>query len=55
MIKEIYSFDSYEKFISDISRDPNFADPHFEFDHNNLFNSLKKDNRKAYIVTDGKK
>lgn len=55
MIKEIYSFDSYKKFISDISRNPNFADPHFEFDHNNLYDSLKKDNRKAYIVTDGKK
>lgn len=55
MIKEIYSFDSYEEFIKGFSGDSVFADPHFEFDNGNLFNSLSKDNKKAYIVTEGKK
>ena len=52
MIKEIYSFDLYKKYISDISNDYNYADPHFEFDHNNLFDSLKKDDRKAFVVAE---
>lgn len=55
MIKEIYSFDLYEGFIKDFSGDSVFADPHFEFDNCNLYDSLKKDNRKAYIVTEGEK
>ena len=55
MIKEIFSFDLYEKFIEDVSASAAFADPHFEFDHRNLFDSLKKANRKAYVVTEGEK
>ncbi|MGN0312022.1 MAG: GNAT family N-acetyltransferase [Lachnospiraceae bacterium] len=55
MVKEIYSFDLYEEFIKDVSGNSNFADPHFEFDNSNLYDSLKKDNRKAYIVTEGEK
>ncbi len=55
MIKEIYSFDLYEDFIKGFSGDSVFADPHFEFDNSNLYDSLKKDNRKAYIVTEGEK
>lgn len=53
MIKEIYSFDLYEEFIRAVSHNSIFADPHFEFDNSNLYNSLKKENRKAYIVTEG--
>lgn len=53
MIKEIYSFDLYEGFIREVSGNSVFADPHFEFDNSNLYNSLEKDNRKAYIVTEG--
>ena len=53
MIKEIYSFDLYEGFIRAVSDNSIFADPHFEFDNNNLYDSLKKENRKAYIVTEG--
>lgn len=55
MIKEIYSFDLYEEFIKSFSGNSIFADPHFEFDNSNLYNSLKKDNRKAYIVSEGEK
>lgn len=51
MIREICSFDLYEAFIKDFSRNPVFADPHFEFDRRNLYDSFKKDHRKAYLVT----
>lgn len=52
MIKEIYSFDLYEEYIKGFSGDSVFADPHFEFDNANLYNSLGN-NRKAYIVSEG--
>lgn len=55
MIKEIYSFDLYEDFIKGFSGNSVFADPHFEFDNGNLYNSLSKGNKKAYIVTEGEK
>ena len=55
MIKEIYSFDLYEEFIKGFSGNSVFADPHFEFDNGNLHNSLRKDNKKAYIVAEGEK
>ena len=55
MIKEIFSFDLYEEFVKDVSGNSFFADPHFEFDNSNLYDSLKKDNRNAYIVTEGEK
>ena len=55
MIKEIYSFDLYEEFINSFSGNSIFADPHFEFDNGNLYNSLRKENKKAYIVAEGEK
>lgn len=55
MIKEIYSFDIYEGFIKGFSGNSVFADPHFEFDNGNLYNSLRTNNRKAYIVAEGEK
>lgn len=55
MIKEIYSFDLYEEFIKGFAGDSVYADPHFEFDNGNLYNSLTKDNKKAYVVVDGEK
>lgn len=55
MIKEIHSFDLYEEFIKGFSGNSVFADPHFEFDNNNLYNSFKNDNKKAYIVAEGEK
>ena len=39
MIKEIYSFDLYEEFINDYSGSSAFADPHYEFDNSNLYDS----------------
>ncbi len=55
MIKEIHSFDLYEEFIKGFSGNSVFADPHFEFDNGNLYHSLRKDNRKAYVVAEGEK
>ena len=55
MIKEIYSFELYEEFIKEFSGNPDFSDPHFEFDNSNLYNSLTKDNKKAYIVAEEEK
>lgn len=55
MIKEIYSFDLYEEFIKSFSGNSVFADPHFEFDNGNLYNSLRPNNKKAYIVAEGEK
>lgn len=55
MIKEIDSFELYEDFIKDFSGMSDFSDPHFEFDNGNLYNAFSKDNRKAYIVTEGEK
>ena len=55
MIKEIFSFDLYEELIKDVSSNSIFADPHFEFDNGNLYNSLRTNNRKAYIVAEGEK
>ena len=55
MIKEIYSFDLYEEFIKSFSGSSVFADPHFEFDNDNLYNSLRNDNKKAYIVSECKR
>lgn len=53
MIKEVDSFELYKGFIEEISAEPMFADPHYEFDHSNLYDALKKNNRKAYAVTEG--
>ena len=55
MIAEIYSFDLYEDFIKGFSGNSVFSDPHFEFDNGNLYNSLRKNNKKAFIVSDGNK
>ena len=55
MINEIFSFDLYEDYIKGFSGDTVFADPRFEFDNGNLYNSLTKANKKAYIITEGEK
>ncbi len=55
MIKEICSFELYEKFIKEFSGNADFSDPHFEFDNGNLYNSLGRNDKKAYIVADGEK
>ena len=50
MIKEIYSFDEYEGFISELSKHPLYSDPHFSYDKNNLYCSLKSKDKHAFVV-----
>ena len=50
MIKEIYSFDEYEGFISELSKHPLYSDPHFTYDKNNLYCSLKSKDKHAFVV-----
>lgn len=53
MVEEIHSFEKYKAFIDAISENIALKDPHFEYDENNLYGSLKKDNQKAYITKVG--
>lgn len=50
MVEEILSFEKYKAFINAISEDTSLKDPHFEYDENNLYGSLKKTGEKAYIT-----
>lgn len=51
MIQEIYSFDEYEGFISELSKHPQYSDPHFTYDKNNLYCSLKSKDKHAFVVS----
>ena len=50
MIQEIYSFDEYEDFISELAEDPFYSDPHFTYSRDNLYRSLKDKDEYAYVV-----
>lgn len=50
MIQEIYSFDEYEGFISGLNEHPQYSDPHFSYDKNNLYCSLKSKDKHAFVV-----
>lgn len=50
MIQEIYSFDEYEGFISELTNHPLYSDPHFSYDKNNLYRSLKSKDKHAFVV-----
>lgn len=50
MIQEIYSFDEYEGFISELNEHPQYSDPHFTYDKNNLYCSLKSKDKHAFVV-----
>ena len=50
MIQEIYSFDEYEGFISELAKHPQYSDPHFTYDKNNLYCSLKSKDKHAFVV-----
>lgn len=51
MIQKIYSFDEYEDFISEITNHPQYSDPHFTYDKNNLYRSLKSKDKHAFVVS----
>ena len=50
MIQKIYSFDEYEDFISELNEHPQYSDPHFTYDKNNLYRSLKSKDKHAFAV-----
>lgn len=50
MIQKIYSFDEYEDFISEMANHPQYSDPHFTYDKNNLYRCLKSKDRHAFVV-----
>ena len=50
MIQEIYSFDEYEGFINELNEYPQYSDPHFIYDKNNLYCSLKSTDKHAFVV-----
>lgn len=50
MIQKIYSFDEYEGFINELNEHPQYSDPHFSYDKNNLYRSLKSKDKHAFVV-----
>ena len=50
MIQKIYLFDEYEGFISELANEPLYSDPHFTYDKNNLYRSLKSKDKHAFVV-----
>lgn len=50
MIQKIYSFDEYEDFISELANHPQYSDPHFSYDRNNLYRCLKSKDKHAFVV-----
>lgn len=55
VIEAINSFEGYHNFISDVSSDPRFCDPHFAYDPDNLYGSLHRENEYAFAVMTGGK
>lgn len=51
MIQKIYSFDEYEDFISELANHPQYSDPHFSYDRNNLYRCLKSKDKHAFVVS----
>ena len=40
----------YEGFVNELSKHPQYSDPHFTYDKNNLYCSLKSKDKHAYVV-----
>ena len=52
MIQEIRSFEKYEDFIGDLAGHPLYSDPHFTYNKDNLYRSLKRKDEYAFAVSD---
>ena len=50
MIQKIFSFDEYEGFVNELAKHPQYSDPHFTYNKNNLYCSLKSKDKHAYVV-----
>ncbi len=52
MIQEIHSFDEYEGFICELAAHPLYSDPHFTYDKDNLYRSIKSNDEYAFAVSE---
>ncbi len=52
MIQETHSFDEYEDFIRELATHPLYSDPHFTYDKDNLYRSLKAKDMHAFVVSE---
>lgn len=52
MIQKIQSFDEYEDFIGELAGHPLYSDPHFTFDKDNLYRSIKAKDKHAFAVSE---
>ena len=50
MIQKIHSFDEYEGFIRELAGHPLYSDPHFTYDKDNLYRSLKAKDEYTFAV-----
>lgn len=50
MIQEVRSFEKYEDFIGELAEHPLYSDPHFTYDKDNLYRSLKRNDEYAFAV-----
>ena len=55
MIQEIHSFDEYESFIYELAAHPLYSDPHFTYDKDNLYRSLKSNDEYAFAISENGK
>ena len=52
MIEEIQSFEKYEDFIDKLAGHPFYSDPHFTYNKDNLYLSLKRKEEFAFAVSE---
>ena len=52
VIREIRSFEKYEAFIDELAGHPLYSDPHFTYDKDNLYRSLKRKDEYAFAVSE---
>ena len=52
MIQETHSFDEYEGFIYELAPHPLYSDPHFTYDKDNLYRSLKSNDEYAFAISE---
>ena len=52
MIQEIHSFGEYEDFIQELATHPLYSDPHYTYDKDNLYRSLKVKDNLAFAVSE---
>jgi len=49
MIQKIHSLDEYEDFIRELAGHPLYSDPHFTYDKDNLYRSIKAKDKYTFF------